>query len=75
MSKRNRHSHTDACIKTNKVRFQDRIAAELTLEHIQLRARRTIHNEKRSYPCEFCHGWHLTSREGSTPSRQIAHSA
>lgn len=76
MSKRSRRSHTPAiCAKTRKVKFHDRIHAELTLENIQLRARRTIHDEKRSYYCEFCHGYHLTSEELRTPARGIAHSA
>jgi hypothetical protein len=36
------------------------------LEHIQLRSRREIHDEKRAHRCEFGFGWHLTSEEQRT---------
>lgn len=72
MPKRN-HSHTYGfCKKANRRIMVDRIAAELTLENIQLNARRTIHDEKRSYPCPFGDHWHLTSEDQRT---DLPHSA
>lgn len=62
------------CKTTEKVTYPDRIAADLQLEHIQLRARRTIHDESRSYECNHCRGWHLTSQEQRTQPR-FGHSA
>ncbi|GAB3601106.1 hypothetical protein GCM10027586_03820 [Kineococcus gypseus] len=46
---------------SGKVRYRDRIAAELALlnAHRSSAARR---NEVRVYQCEKCRGWHLTSR-------------
>lgn len=83
MSKRT-HSHTGPmsptldlsgprkCKKTGKVRYRDRIKAELVLEDIQLRSRREIRDEKRAYGCSFCGGYHLTSQEQQT---QLPYSA
>lgn len=75
MSKKN--SHTQAkrlCPKHKKKILRDRVEAELLLEHIQLRSRREIHEEKRSHPCEFGFGWHLTSQDQITemPERHSA---
>jgi hypothetical protein len=72
MSKRS-HSHTGPnmtnsakCKKTGKTRYIDRIRADLVLENIQLRSRREIRDEKRSYRCSFCGGYHLTSQDRLT---------
>lgn len=70
-------SHTRAkrlCPKHKKVILADRVQAELLLEHIQLRSRREIHDEKRAHPCEFGFGWHLTSEEShhEMPERHSA---
>lgn len=62
------------CKATDKVTYPDRIAADLQLEHIQLRARRTIRSENRSYECNHCSGWHLTSQDQRTQPR-FGHSA
>lgn len=59
---------------TSKVFYPDDIAATLALEKVQLRARREIHFENRTYKCNLCKGWHLTSHEQYTVPR-IAHSA
>lgn len=66
MSKRRPHTRA-LCRVTGKVKFRDRVEADLRLEHIQLRARRTIHDEKRSYRCNHCGSWHLTSEDLKTP--------
>lgn len=72
MSKRHSHTGHKLCPKHGKKILQDRIAAELLLEHIQLRSRREIRDEKRTHECEFGFGWHLTSED----SRQgMLHSA
>lgn len=65
--------HTSGfCKRANKVILKDWIEAELLLEHIQLNARRTIHGENRSYPCEFGDHFHLTSED---KRNQLPHSA
>jgi hypothetical protein len=63
------------CREARRKTYRDRIAADLQLEHIQLKARRTIHDEKRSYPCLFCRGWHLTSEDQRTENPRLPHSA
>ena len=62
------------CKRANKVILADRISADLMLEHIQLNARRTIHDECRSYPCGFGNHWHLTSEEQRTKNPRFPHS-
>ncbi len=70
------NSHTRRiCRKTNRQILVDRISAELLLEHIQLNARRTIHDEKRSYYCRFCGGYHLTSQDKRAEIRDLPYSA
>jgi hypothetical protein len=74
MPKRN-HPHTFAiCKKANRKILADRIQADLLLEYIQLNARRTIHDEKRSYPCKFGDHWHLTSQDAENKIQDIRHS-
>lgn len=63
MSKRTTRTGKPLCPKHHKKILSDRVQAELLLEHIQLRSRREIHNEKRAHQCEFGFGWHLTSEE------------
>lgn len=63
---RNRTHTTGFCKKANKLILADRIAADLMLEYIQLRSRRTIYNVKRSYECPFGNHWHLTAEEPRT---------
>lgn len=72
-SKRRKPSNS-VCRTTGKPIYRDRIAADLSLEKIQRFARRTTHFEKRSYQCEFCHLWHLTSQDAD-PGRRLARSA
>jgi hypothetical protein len=74
-TKRYRPSTSGFCKKANKVILPDRIAAELLLEHIRTNARRTIHEEKRSYPCLFGNHWHLTSEAQRTENPRLPHSA
>lgn len=71
-------SHTDGrnvCRVTGKAMLVDWISAELALEAIQLRARRTIHSESRYYDCKFCGAIHLTSQEQLTEVQGMKHSA
>lgn len=45
-----------------KIRYRDRIAAELVLASLVRRDRTNrATTERRSYQCPDCHGWHLTS--------------
>lgn len=49
---------------TGKLRYRDRIAAQLTLAGIDnLDPRR---REQRAYRCPACRGWHLTSQTRGT---------
>lgn len=50
-----------------KVRYRDRIAAELALAKIQHQGHRQGKEEKRAYRCAGCRGWHLASN----PSRSL----
>lgn len=69
-------SHTHQyCKKANKKILVDRVQAELFLEHIQLNARRTIHDECRSYPCQFGNHWHVTSESQRSKIQDIPYSA
>lgn len=71
-----RRAHTKRlCPKDGKVILKDWVAAELLLQHIQKNSRREIHTEKRSYPCEFGYGWHLTSEESRSDVKPLPHSA
>lgn len=74
MPGKRRKTSSAVCQSTGKPIYRDRIAAELSLEKIQRFARRTVHSEKRSYECEFCHRWHLTSQDAD-PGRRFARSA
>lgn len=75
MSKRRSHTRDRLCPKHGKKILRDRVAAELLLEHIQLRSRREIHNEVRTHQCEFGFGWHLTSEESRHATRGMRQSA
>lgn len=50
--------------RCGKVRFPDRLAALLALASAGALAERgnDARREVRAYPCENCHGWHLTSK-------------
>ena len=48
---------------SGKAAYRDWVAAELVLENVQRFARRTIHNEKRTYHCSLCGRWHLSSQD------------
>jgi len=74
MPKKRCHTHR-VCRITGKFMFQDAIDASLALEAIQLRARRTIHNESRYYTCKFCDHVHLTSQDQRTELQGMKHSA
>jgi hypothetical protein len=75
MSKRNRSSNYPICKRANKKILVDRIQADLLLEYIQLNARRTIHEESRSYHCNFGNHYHLTSEDQRTENHNSPHSA
>lgn len=75
MPKRRSHTSKRLCPKHKKVILRDRVEAELLLEHIQKNSRREIHDEKRSHPCEFGFGWHLTSEDARPPVDHIPYSA
>lgn len=48
---------------SGKIRYRDRIAAQLELAMVgHRRHERRIKYERRAYPCPQCHGWHLTSQ-------------
>jgi hypothetical protein len=49
-------------ICTSKTRFATQESAERALERA-LTERTTHHKPVRTYPCELCSGWHLTSRQ------------
>lgn len=51
---------------SGKVRYRDRIAAELALVSTGKNDQRRAKNEHRSYRCPDCKGWHLTSRNGGS---------
>jgi hypothetical protein len=74
MPKNRSHTHS-VCRTTGKRMFRDNIAAALALEAIQLRARRTIHDESRYYTCKFCDHVHLTSQDQRTELQGMKHSA
>lgn len=58
------HAKRRKCPTTGKVRYLDRIAAQLALADIQRQDRTSRpKGEKRAYYCKACQGWHLTSRE------------
>ena len=50
---------------SGKHAYRDRIAADLALAGVR-RTGSGSHDEQRSYPCNLCRGWHLTSQ----PKRQ-----
>lgn len=71
-----KRSHTKRyCPKAGKKILRDWVEAELTLEAIQLRSRREIHGEIRTYPCQFGDHYHLTSEEQRTEAPGIRYSA
>lgn len=47
--------------KCRKVRYRDRISAQLALATLQ-RQDKHDHTERRAYRCPRCRGWHLTSQ-------------
>lgn len=70
------YSHTYGwCKRAGKKIMADRIQAALVLEDIQLKSRRTHHNEVRFYQCHFGNHFHLTSEEQRTEVRHRSHSA
>lgn len=71
-----KRSHTARyCFKAGKKILVDWVQAELTLEAIQLRSRREIHGETRTYKCKFGDHYHLTSEEQRTEVQGIRYSA
>ncbi len=48
---------------SGKVRYHDRIKAQLVLASIRKKHERRPKGERRAYECPKCHGWHLTSQE------------
>lgn len=62
--------HLQHCDVADKVRYKDHRMATEYLHHLKAKAAQeiadfgfTTHNEKRSYKCKACNGWHLTSWE------------
>lgn len=56
------------CSRTGKPMFPNELEANLALADIQRsnahhRRRKYREEPVRSYPCEFCHQWHLTSQD------------
>lgn len=52
------------CQTTGKTRFSQEIDAKIFLAKTHKRDDPTrIKSLKRAYLCQFCHGWHLTSKE------------
>jgi hypothetical protein len=47
------------CPTTGKFQFRDELAAKIALA----KRSRQDKGERRAYRCEFCHRWHLTSKE------------
>jgi hypothetical protein len=61
-------AHLDVCAATNKVRFPDHRAAVVALQQAAVRRQwqgddESRRRECRSYHCNACKGWHLTSWE------------
>lgn len=75
MPKRNYSARPGWCKQAKRKSWVDRIQADLVLEDIQLNARRTIHDECRSYHCKFGNHWHLTSEDRRAENRDMFHSA
>jgi hypothetical protein len=50
---------------TGKLRYRDRIAAQLALTRID--NANPDRGEKRTYRCHLCRGWHLTSKPKGKP--------
>lgn len=47
---------------TRKVRYYDKLSADMAIARIQLRTDNK-HEEQRSYYCKYCVGWHLTKKK------------
>lgn len=47
---------------TGKVRFRNKLDAKIAMASTQ-RAKGSNREENRTYRCEMCHGWHLTSQK------------
>lgn len=55
----------DRCGPTRKIRYRTKSAAHMALAAVQLRLVEQLDHrrrEQRAYSCDFCGGWHLTSR-------------
>jgi hypothetical protein len=57
------------CNKTLKQRYPTEQAAQRVL--LKVRIKHSLHDdtrrqEERVYRCEFCDGWHLTSKKGTS---------
>lgn len=57
------------CRDTGKLRYRTQTSAEHALAHLLLHVPGQI--PCRAYPCEFCDGWHLTSKP-RRPARTTA---
>ncbi|MBT1162230.1 hypothetical protein [Bifidobacterium sp. SO1] len=60
------------CSRTGKIRYNNLFEAKLALATCKGSASRK-RSERRTYLCEFCHNWHLTSQNGhykNIPDRQ-----
>ena len=66
--KRQRHQK---CSTTGKVRYSEKIDAQIALANATRPTRRNDQNrpkeEKRVFRCPSCHGWHLTSKRTWKP--------
>ena len=63
-------SRTRYCKTSLKVRYRDELAAKLALASLH-REDNPEHTERTCYQCEWCGGWHLTSRAGRNWSGYI----
>lgn len=62
------------CLRTGKPMFPNKLEADLAIADTQRsnshhRRRKFRDEPTRSYECEFCHSWHLTSQAERTGNR------
>jgi len=58
-----KHRYSRTCRVTGKARWADELDAKIALASVHARdSSRRITAEQRSYRCQFCKGWHLTSK-------------
>jgi tRNA(Ile)-lysidine synthase TilS/MesJ len=60
--------HKRAC-RTGKSPFHDQAAAKAAITRIRQSGEQRDKTPTRAYLCEFCHRWHLTSKEDHSESQ------